>query len=62
MRDIKLVSTTRLMKEIPEGEDFYYWLSRPVAERLQAVTLIVSQSLAPGQCLDKTAVSRRKLR
>ncbi|WP_106928766.1 hypothetical protein [Adhaeribacter arboris] len=62
MRDIELVSTTRLMKEIPEDEDFYYWLSRPVVERLQAVTLIVSQSLTPGQRLDKTAVSRRKLK
>ncbi len=62
MRDIKLVSTTRLMKEIPEDEDFYYWLSRPVVERLQAVTTIVSQSLAPGQRLDKTAVSTRPLR
>jgi len=50
------------MKEIPEEEDFYYWLSRPVVERLQAVTLIVSQSLAPGQRLDKTAVSKRKLK
>lgn len=62
MRDIQPVSTTRLMKEIPEEEDFYYWLSRPVVERLQAVTLIVSQSLAPGQRLDKTAVSKRKLK
>lgn len=62
MRDIQLVATTRLMKEIPEEEDFDFWLSRPVVERLRAVTLIVSQSLAPGQRLDKTVISKRPLR
>ena len=62
MRDIQLVATTRPMKEIPEDEDFTYWLSRPVVERLQAVTLLVSQSVAPGQRLDKTAVEIRKLK
>jgi hypothetical protein len=50
------------MKEIPEDEDFTYWLSRPVVERLRAVTLLVSQSVAPGQRLDKTAVVIRKLK
>jgi hypothetical protein len=62
MREIQLIATTRPLKEIPEDEDFDYWLSRPVVERLQAVTLIVSQSLAPGQRMDKTAVSTRPLK
>ena len=62
MRDIQLVATSRPMKEIPDDEDLSYWLSRPVVERLQAVTLLVSQSLAPGQRLDKTAVAVRKLK
>ena len=62
MRDIQLVATSRPMKEIPDDEDLSYWLSRPVVERLQAVTLLVSQSLAPGQRLDKTAVVIRELK
>ena len=62
MRDIQLVATSRPMKEIPDDEDLSYWLSRPVVERLQAVTLLVSQSLAPGQRLDKTAVAVRELK
>ena len=62
MRDIQLVATSRPMKEIPDDEDLSYWLSRPVVERLQAVTLLVSQSLAPGQRLDKTAIAVRKLK
>ncbi|WP_262891294.1 hypothetical protein [Adhaeribacter swui] len=40
MREIQLVVTSRPMKEIPEDEDFNYWLSRPIAERLRAVTLL----------------------
>jgi hypothetical protein len=62
MRDIQLVATSRPMKEIPEDEDFAYWLSRPVVERLRAVTLLVSQSVAPGQRLNKTLVATRKLK
>jgi hypothetical protein len=62
MRDIQLVATTRPMKEIPEDEDFAYWLSRPVVERLRAVTLLVSQSIAPGQRLNKKVVATRKLK
>ena len=62
MRDIKLVATTRPMKEIPEDEDFTYWLSRPVVERLHAVTLLVSPSIAPEQRLDKTVLIKKKLK
>jgi pyridoxine/pyridoxamine 5'-phosphate oxidase len=62
MRQIQLVVTSRPLSEIPEEEDFNYWLSRPVVERLQAVTQIVSQSVKPGQRLDKTVVLTRKLK
>ncbi len=62
MREIQLVATSRPMKEIPEDEDFNYWLSRPVEERLRAVTFIVSQSVKPGQRLDKSVVLTRKLK
>ncbi|MBB6609996.1 hypothetical protein H7F15_03010 [Pontibacter sp. Tf4] len=49
------------MKEIDEQEDLRYWLSRSPKERIEALTFIVSQYLKPGQRLDKTAVSKRKL-
>ena len=62
MRAIQLVATSRPMKEIPEDEDFDYWLSQPVVERLRAVTLLVSQSVRPGQRLDKSVMHTRKLK
>lgn len=57
-----MVATTRPMKEIPENEDFNYWLARPTFERVQAVTLLVSQSVRLGERLDKTVVLKRKLK
>ena len=62
MRDIQLVATSRPMKEIPEDEDFNYWLSQPAVERLRAVTLLVSQSVKPEQRLNKSIVLTRKLK
>lgn len=62
MRNIQLVVTARPMKVIPEDEDFNYWLARPVAERLRALTLLVSQSVKPGQGLDKSVGLTRKLK
>lgn len=49
------------MKELDEQQDLLYWLSRSPKERIEALTFIVSQYLKPGQRLDKTAVSKRKL-
>lgn len=49
------------MKEIDQEEDLLYWLRRSPRERMEAVTFIISQYLKPGQRLDKTAVSVRKL-
>ncbi|RYG49681.1 MAG: hypothetical protein EOO01_12210 [Chitinophagaceae bacterium] len=62
MRSIQLVCTSRPIKSIPEEEDFMYWLSRPVIERLRAITTIVSQSLSEGQRMDKSVVVKRKLK
>ncbi len=42
--------------------DLNYWLSRPVTERLAAVTLLVRQTLAKGQQMDKRKVVKRKLK
>ncbi|CAM3807643.1 hypothetical protein POKO110462_20645 [Pontibacter korlensis] len=49
------------IKEIDERKDLLYWLDRSPRERMEAVTFIISQYLKPGQRMDKTAVTRRKL-
>lgn len=49
------------IKEIDEWDDLLYWLDRSPKERMKAVTFIISQFLKPGQRMDKTAVTRRKL-
>jgi len=52
-----------LLHEIDEElEDLEYWLSKSPQERVAAVTFIVSQSLIPGQRIDKTMVKKRQLR
>jgi hypothetical protein len=61
----KMVRTVRkgLMKEIDQGgEDLEYWLSRSPHERVAAVTFIMSQSLQPGQRMDKLIVVKRKMK
>jgi len=42
-----------------EAADRAYWLSRPPAERLRAVTQLSMQFLAKGQRMDKTHVVRK---
>lgn len=49
------------IKEFDEREDLLYWLERSPTERMEAVTFIISQYLKPGQRIDKTAVTRRRL-
>ena len=61
----KMIRAVRkgVMKEIDQGaEDLEYWLSRSSRERMAAVTFIVSQSLRPGERMDKTVVVKRKLK
>jgi hypothetical protein len=43
-------------------EDIQYWLTRPIQERLSAVTFLVSQSLAEGACMDKSVVNKKLLK
>ena len=51
------------MKEIDQdAEDLDYWLSRSPGERLAAVCFLVAQSLKPGERMDKTLVTKRKLK
>jgi hypothetical protein len=51
-----------VLKDIDKGyEDMLYWLSRPARERIEAVTILRSHSLQPGQRIDKTIVIKRRL-
>ncbi len=61
---MKLVPVVRkaMLRDIDEEqEDINYWLSRPIIERVAAVTKLRSYSLKPGQRMDKTIVVKRKL-
>ncbi|MCF8449706.1 MAG: hypothetical protein K9G49_07520 [Taibaiella sp.] len=52
-----------MLNKIDEAkEDIQYWLTRPAQERLAAVTFLVLQSLADGECIDKTMVSKKRLK
>ena len=51
------------LKDADESQkDLEYWLQQSVSKRAEAVTFIISQSLSPGQRMDKTKVSKHKLR
>ena len=45
-----------------KAEDLKYWLSRPVKERLEAVTRLSAQFKKKGQRMDRTHLVKRKLR
>lgn len=60
VRSIATVVRKVQMKEAnDEKHDLAYWLSKSVKERAAAVTFIISQSLAKGQRMDKTKLSRK---
>ena len=42
--------------------DLEYWLTKTPQERLAAVTFLISQKLKPGERMDKTVFSQRKLK
>lgn len=44
------------------SEDLKYWLSKTPQERIAAVTFLVHQMLEPGQRMDKTVFSQRKMK
>lgn len=61
MKMAPVVRKARL-KDIDEDlENLQYWLSRPPAERIAAVTQLISLTLEPGQRMDKTKVVQRYL-
>lgn len=45
-----------------EQSDLEYWLSQPPHKRVEAATFIVSQSLKKDERMDRTVVSRKKLK
>ena len=45
-----------------EAGDLAYWLSRPVKERLEAVTLLSTQFMKKGQRMDRLHVVKRRMR
>ncbi len=59
----KIVPVLRrvMMKDANDDQhDLAYWLSKPVEERVAAVTYIISQSLTKGQRMDKTKLVRKE--
>lgn len=45
-----------------DREDLQYWLNKPVKERAAVVTHIITQSLEPGQRMDKSFVQKKKMK
>jgi len=59
---VSVVSKVRL-KDAQDGtKDLEFRLQQPVSKRAEAVTFIISQSMAPRQRMDKTKVSIHKLK
>ncbi|MCE7059829.1 hypothetical protein [Dyadobacter sp. CY343] len=62
-RKIAMVKSQSEMTKVGQAsDDLAYWLSRPVQERLAAVTFLVNQNLAPSQRMDKNAVFRKMMK
>ncbi len=62
-RQIKKVKNQVSVKYYDQGfEDMQYWLSKKPEERIAAVTYLINQNLLPGQRMDKTIFSQRKLK
>jgi hypothetical protein len=62
MRKIAAVLKKVNLKDYDEKQnDLEYWLSKTPLERLAALTLLVRQNLKPGQRMDKTKFSQRKM-
>jgi hypothetical protein len=62
-RKIEAVLRKVPLKEAADYEqDLAYWLNKPLAQRLSAVTFLVRQSMQRGQRMDKTYIIKRKLK
>jgi len=63
IRNIVPVVRKVLLKEANDAEhDLDYWLSKTAAERISAVTNLVSESIKRGQRIDKRKIVKRKLK
>jgi len=51
-----------MKKHDQASEDLKYWLRKTPQERIAAVTFLVKQQLKPGQKMDRTVFTRRKLK
>ncbi|WP_462267913.1 hypothetical protein [Mucilaginibacter sp.] len=56
-----VVKRIALKDTAEELENLRYWLSRPPQERIAAVTKFVKFSLSPGQRMDRTVYTKRKM-
>ncbi len=62
-RQMKMVRRQISMKGSDQAaEDLQYWLSKTPQERIAAVTFLITQTLAPGQRMDKTKVAQIKFK
>lgn len=63
-REIVMVAKTVKMREHDEeAQNLEYWLSRPIAERLAAVTRLSAQlKSSPDERMDKTIFKKRRMR
>lgn len=62
-RKIILVVRKVTLKEANDYQhDLDYWMDKPPAERLAAVTFLIRQSLKKGQRMDKSHLIKRKLK
>jgi hypothetical protein len=55
-----VVRKVALSKADDYSRDLGYWLSRPIAERLAAVTQLVRQAIPKGEQMDKQKIVKRK--
>jgi hypothetical protein len=56
----RVVKKGKLNNINQDEEDMIYWLSMPVPARAAALTFIVTQTLEPGQRMDKSYVQKGK--
>jgi len=60
---MKMVVTKVNMKEHNQSvEDIKYWLTKSPQERIAAVTFLINQNLKPGQKMDRTFFTQKKLK
>lgn len=62
-RIIMMTNRVKMREHDEEKQNLEYWLSRPVAERLEAVTRLSAQlKKRPNQRMDKSIYKKRKIK